>query len=482
MKRRNCCALLLAVCLLVTGCSGNTAAMDPAEELPCVTIQVFGGSGAEATARISQAASEITAEKLGCRVEFRFVERTDYSAELNRQRLGESLPDIFVVESQADLVEMVKGEELLCLDELLEGSALCEEIKSYEWYGTTMDGHTYAIPFNNSQPTSLGFCMRKDICDELGIDPAQITSMDQLHETLLRVKQSYPELVPVVPNYGEIAPVTVSEWDTSVYESKISSIGVLPYTEPMSETLEMITRTPAFWEWCQTLYRWSGEGLVMEDASFNQEARVSLMGAGNAFGGFVNYNASTVLNQEINVDQELCYAVLSEPYIDSGYSCLAFGISRTTEEPRLCIQVLELLYTDAGFLSLCTFGQEGVDYTLENGDYRSLLDETQRHVVNLWCWPNNRKLFDDEYRQQWQEEWSSAKVSPMMGFWFDSSACEQQAGACYQIMNRYYRALMNGEVDPDTAIPQLEKELLDAGGETVLAEMQSQFDRWTAEH
>lgn len=482
MRRLLCGVLSLSVLLTAAGCTLSTQPENQESDLPCINIQIFGGTADAAAQRISETASRITREKLGCRVEFQFVERTDYSAELNCQRLGDGLTDIFVVESNSDLVEMVASGEILCLDSLLQDSVLCDEINSYEWYSVTLDDHRYGVPFNNSQPTSLAFCMRMDICRELGIDPAQIKTMDQLQDALLLVQEKYPDLVPVVPNYSEIAPTNLGMWDTPIYDSRTSSIGVLPYNDPMTGQLSLITQTPQFWDWCRTMYRWNQQGLTLRYPSFNQEARVALMGAGKAFGGFMSYNASTALNQQINVIDELGYAILSEPYIDSGYSNLAFGISSRAENPALCVQLLELLYTDVDLLRLCTYGEEGIDYEVVDGEYHALTQETPHHVVNLWCWPNNRKLFEKEYLRQWEDEWKRAEISPMMGFAFDSSGCEQQAGACYQLMNQYYRMLMNGEGDPEILIPELEQKILAAGGETVLAEMQQQLNEWIAAH
>lgn len=479
MKRLLCGILSTVLCFAGVGCADSAPTTTQPEEFPCVTIQVFGGTGEAAAQRVSQAASRVTEEKLGCSVKFQFAERTDYSAELNRQRLGEDLSDILVVESKADLVEMVENGEILCLDSLLQNSSLRGEINSNELLDVMLNGSQYAVPFNNNQPTSLGFCMRADICRELNIDPTQITTMEQLHEVLLLVRDKYPDLVPVVPNYGDIPPTTVYRWETLIYDGKTSSIGVLPYDDPMPGQLELITQTEAFQDWCRTMYTWNCQGLLMEDASFNQEARVSLLGTGGAFGGFVSYNASTVLNQQINVDTELCYAVLSGAYIDSGYNDLAFGINSKTDDPDLCMRVLELLYTDVDFLRLCTLGEEGIDYEIVDGSYKAPEQTAQQYIVNLWCWPNNYKLFEQDYLQQWEDEWNDVQVSPMLGFSFDSSVCEKEANACYRLMNRYYRVLMNGETDPDVLIPQLEEQLLAAGAQTVLAEMQSQFAEWT---
>lgn len=466
-------ALLMAVLCFFAGC-GHPA--EVTEMLPTVTVLVMGGSDTEACRRISQAASELTAQELGCRVEIRMVERGDYRAAVDRMRLTGALPDIFVLDSKEWLRELQGEGELLCLDDLLTGETLLrQEITAVgEWNNVTVEGRVYGIPFNNNLPQTRAFMMRQDICDELGIDPAAITTLEQLHEALVTVQAAYPEMILVAGNYSDISPL--NWWEGISYKDKVSSAVVMPFDD--SGALKRITQLEEFRQWCQTMYRWQQEGLVMPELSFNQESRQELLNSGVAFGAFLRYNAAVTPLQQVNVKVPLCYAVFGTDTINYKDIACSFVMPAEAQAPETALRLLQMLYTNEELLRLCTCGQSGIDYVQEQGRYVTVGSGAGRYVTTFWCWPNNLRLFDEDVRAEVARQMEQTAPSAVEGFDFNAAGVEKELSACELVMEQYYQILVNGEIDPAQVLPEMDRQLLEAGVQRVQAEIQAQYDAW----
>jgi len=445
-------------------------------------IMLMGGNTSQALRRISDAASEISMEKLGCRVELHTISLSEYSSQLNKLQLDGELPDIFVSESKSMLAQLIDEKQVLCLNNyLLEYTKLTEEITSRtEWENVSLNGDVYAIPFNtNNEAYRFAFAMRADICAELGIRAEAITNLDQLHDILQKVKASYPDIIAVVPNFAKLSPSPA--WDTVSNRSGDCNVGVIPYRDKAADKLELITDVPEFWDWCRYMYSWNQEGLLMKDICFNQEPHQTLIQSGVAFGYFTRYTEGTAINQSINLEQPPVYAMLSGERVDYSENGLSFCIAAETEMPETSMEFLQLLYTDTELLSLCVYGQEGIDYTrLDDGSIRALNNSDAPYVITRWCWPNTSSL--DDVNKEGIASTENIQVSPAAGVWFDNSNFESEANACNKIMGQYYQALISGMLDPDIAIPKMRAELIEAGAMQVIEEQQLQLDKYMSEN
>ncbi len=68
-----------------------------------------------------------------------------------------------------------------------------------------------------------------------------------------------------------------------------------------------------------------------------------------------------------------------------------------------------------------------------------------------------------------------------MGFTFDATSVQTQMTAVSNVIQQYYPGIQCGSVDPETAIPEFEAALADAGYNDILEEKQAQLDAWLAE-
>lgn len=469
-------AVLLALAALLAGC----ASIQPGgAELPTLTVMVLGGSSQDALARISDAVSEITREKIGCTIQFEQSGRGEYEAALNEKALGDELPDVFAMPNQETLLQFVRNGKCRNLEAYLRGDSAWETLIDEEnWKTAEIDGLRYAIPFNNDRTHCYGFLMRGDICKALGADVQQITDLNALHELLVQVKEAYPQLYPIVPQYNEL---TMSPaWDDMG-----DGLGVLVYRDGgVSDAIELSVATPEFYAWCSAMYQWNREGLVMPDASFNTEPRLALFASGQAFGAFCNLTAYSVGDHAFHLGEEIVAVRLSGYRDDCNESRQSFCVSQNSQYPELCMDFLKLLYQDEDVLNLCIYGQEGIDHTMspEGVIQPAPEGEVAQYTIAGYCWPNRRNAAPMGGAQETGVDANEQELrSPAVGFAFDKTPVQSKMEVCLSIVERYRPGLLAGELSPDETIPIMLAQLKDAGVDDVIREKQRQYDAWRSE-
>ncbi len=176
------------------------------------------------------------------------------------------------------------------------------------------------------------------------------------------------------------------------------------------------------------------------------------------------------------------YVVLSPKKLDYANYNLSFSLSSDTKLAELSIKFLELLYNDKELLTLCIYGEEGVDYEITAGGdierpANSELSKNEQYISTSWVWPNRSSVILGN-KIEFPE--SDVIISPGIGFVFDSSTIQSKYSLCQAIQQKYYYPLMAGELNPDIAIPKFIAELKEAGAYDLINEKQKQFDSWLA--
>ena len=100
-----------------------------------------------------------------------------------------------------------------------------------------------------------------------------------------------------------------------------------------------------------------------------------------------------------------------------------------------------------------------------------------------WSWPNQSiaatlEGIDKDIWTQNKEFEAGAAVSPALGFKFDTSAVMNEITACNNVIAKYEPGLRWGELNPDETLPVFNKELYDAGLQTIMDEKQRQLDEF----
>ena len=435
-----------------------------------IRILTIGETSENALKRVSAALSEITLEQLGCRVEMTMIRPEEYDDRIDDLLLESDFADIFVCRNRTTLNKLLDGNYVYRLDRYLAGYPEFRRAVPDEdaWALTGADGYTYGIPFGNDDAYRWGFVMRQDICKALDIDPAAVTTLNELHRILLQVKEAYPNMVPVVSNRGRMDVFASPDLLVNGGGCLISG-----------EEVVSVTQMPEFVQRCALMGLWYREGLILSDAPTNREGIDTWLASGMAFGAFTQVDRYTVRELTYALDIPIECAVLDGTFYGDSVSDMCFAVYSYTKDVDLCLQVLKLIYTDPEVLRMCVYGQEGTDYTLSGTGAAIPSTETGSadRYVN-WCGPLRSSAPPPvtETDPDWYS--SAAHGGDENAFFFDNHTVANEIYQCSEVLEKYFGVLCAGMIDGKDGITMMEEELTAANMEAVREAMEQQRNNW----
>ncbi len=448
-------------------------------------VYMFGDADTEQTEAVAKAASEITNKKLNCDIELTRIGFGSYVTQMNLLLSSGEQVDIFPLFTLS-LTSLANAGQIHPITDILPeyGAQTLNSVSASDWACGSVSGDVFAFIPNKDKAADLGFIMRKDIVDELGINLDDVKDFNDLHDVLVKVKEAYPDMYPVVPDFRDargLAPV----------DTLGDNFGVLldPYNSD-SLTVENYFTSDIFKDVCDTSYAWAQEGLIMPDASSNTESGNNLIKTGKGFGRFSHMKVGFEEETEAAVGRDLVCWRYKEPLsYTSKLSSSLWCVSETSVDYDRAVALLNLMYTDPELSTLFIDGIEGVHYEYkEDGSigYPEGKDATTvGYARQAWGWPNEQitPVWEGDAPTLWEELNAfneSAKQSPAKGFVFDNSSVLNEVTAVTNVYDKYYQALLAGQLDPDTTIPIFVEEMDNAGLQTIIAEKQRQLDEWAA--
>ena len=192
---------------LLAGCGERAESAAESGTEPMVTVLMPGQSDETACVRISAALSEVTKQKLGFSVSIEQVAPTNYSAELWKRMVCQTMPDLFFLTENQPLDVYLNQNCILPLSALLEEyPGLKALFSEQQWASRTYYRRIYAVPARAVSMYQIGFLARVDWMRELDARPEEITDLDALHDLLMQVRQRRPNAEGVLPDNGQVFP------------------------------------------------------------------------------------------------------------------------------------------------------------------------------------------------------------------------------------------------------------------------------------
>lgn len=429
---------------------------------------------------VETAINEIAESKYGVHLNLTFVSMGNWLQQSNLLLTGDEVDVIAAF--MTPLTTYVKNGQLAPLDDYYASAA--DDFKAIwseeEIKGTTVDGQIYAIPNLRNFGNRFGLNIDKAIAEEFGIEPYHKWSLEEIDAFLHEVHEKYPDRYALVPQSGDTM-VNGWTWD-GLGDGKF--IGVIPDCGQGTEVQNLFD-TDDFQEFIGWTRKWYQDGLIMADALSNTEAGSQLIANQKAVSCFDNY-----------ANNELAGAVRTvviEPWsVANSYSELCYGINANSKNKDAAWTALQMLYTDKDVCVLLNNGIEGKHYT-KNDDGTISFPEGKTAAdcgygmadlywiapYSGWSNPidyNGPTFFEDLI--QFNKDTMKSKA---YGFFFDTSSVVDQYSACSNVMDKYYKALLAGTVDPESTIAQANGELEAAGLQDILTEKQKQLDDFFAQ-
>ncbi len=509
MKRKLLAALLIAIMALgITGCGissesesaenqtaeGSVKTADGEEagnnnfsdkEHVTLKIYMFGDADTAATEAISAELSKITNEKLNCGVELTRIGFGSYQTQLNLLLSSGEQVDVFPPFTLS-ISTLANSGQIHPITDLLPvyANETFTSVSDTDWACGTVGKDIYAFIPNKDKAADLGFMMRKDIVDKLGIDVSAIKDFDGLHDVLTQVKKAYPDMYPVVPDYQNM-------YSAFPIDNLGDYFGVLmdPYNSD-SLTVENYFSSDDFMELCKRSYQWAKDGLFMPDASSNTESGNNLIKSGKAFGRFSHMKVGFEAENSASCGTEIICWRYTEPLSYTGKLANSLWcVGENSVDYDRSVALLNLMYTDAEVSNLLVNGMEGVHYEFTDASKQFITYPEGKDAASVgysrlpWGWPNEQisYLWEGDSETLWSDlnEFNeSAAQSPAKGFIFDNSKVLNEVTACTNVYTKYFPALIAGQIDPESTIPIFLEEMDKAGLPAIMEEKQKQLNTW----
>ena len=262
-----------------------------------------------------------------------------------------------------------------------------------------------------------------------------------------------------------------------------------------STTVENYFATDWFKDTASMLYDWYQKGYISKDAGTNTESWRTVFKAGNVFSLFYAYHPGTPVEFQSSTGYEFEIVPFYDEQIinSSAYGSVIYSIAQNSENPEKAIQVLDYIYGSPEVMNLLNWGEEGIDYVVEdeeNGIINypdGVTADNVGYSYNCgWELPNQFIAYkwDGSDPQLW-EKWKNSTLPVLSrkhwGFVFDNSEYVDQVAALNNVISQYSGALLQRLRRSDELLPQFLEALDDAGIDDVIAAKQEQLDAFLAE-
>lgn len=470
---------VIVLVLLLAGCTfqDNPEPVESDEIRIELTLCGINSVNEETATRIGTRLEELLCEKLGTSISLKLmiIPLGNYNEQLNLMFLQEREPDLFAIYKQTEFNDLVSNGLLAPLNGLVTEYFLsADELPEAVWGLTTRQGVVYGIPqYTQQEGCCCVYLMDAKTAQEFQVDAQKRWSWDELHDLLLQIKAKYPETYPILPHYGVVGGPLGQD-------SLGDSLGVLVDASSPSTTVENWYTSEEYATFCRRMRQWYQEGLILPDAYDTQSNIYSMIESGLGQGG--------LFQNSYQQDERYVSLQLTDFTANLWNNPLVWGISKNCENPQEALKVLNIMYSDPDVALLLGFGEESIDYTLDESGRLTLLHSTTLDTYwhsNYWAWPGIDRLQGrianlGEFWILPQQE--TPIYSPAYGFVYDPSDVQLAVERCLDVVEKYEKGLACGFLDPESTIPAFAAELDQAGIGQIIAEKQRQLDIWLEAH
>lgn len=499
MKKKWIAGLLVAVMAIsATGCggSGSVGGSDSAKEdesEPYTVTMVIRGTQQQDEERVEKKINEILEKELNARLDLVVLPWASADQQLQLMLAGDEKIDVFYTNATKAVQYMHSG-QIVDMSELVDnyGNNLKEIFGEDVLKGNAVDGFLYGVPNQVERGSIPAIFMRKDLVEKYKIDTEAIKAPKDLETVFETVQAGEPDMTMLYSTNEKDAPMT--RLYGGDYLADTNCLGAIMDQEN-STTIENYYASDWYKENVSMLYNWYKKGYISQDAGTNTENWRTEIKAGNLFSLFYAYHPGTPVEFKSSTGYEfeiICFDDL--PIMNSyAYNKIIFTIAQNSENPEKTMEVLDYMYGSSEVMNLLNWGEEGVDYVLEDEENgiinypEGVTVDTVGYSLNLgWELPNqfiaykwsgsNPKLWE-----KMEEFNSSAKQSKALGFFFDNTEYESQVAALTNVVMQYASSLNTGSGDPEVYLPKFLDALEAAGMSKLIAAKQEQLDKWLAE-
>jgi putative aldouronate transport system substrate-binding protein len=485
--------IILALSLTLSACvpvvpGGGTTTTQPdtsGQTGPAVklTWYLVGNRQEPDTPKVLAEANKYLKDKLNVELELNvFGWGDDYDQKTNTAlAAGEPIDIIFTASWAANYNVNATSGYFKELNAYIEKYPAIKDILGEDFLnGSAINGKNYAVPTNKEKVHNWGYLLKKDLVDKYDMDVSKITSIESLEPFLKIIKDNEPEITPVCIATMD-APFQLLDWDRISDDDVPGAL----YPDNRDSTIINHFLAPESIEHYELMRDWANKGYIHQDAATMQN-QSELMKSGTFFAASQSLKPGKDAEVEATTGIEWVQVDVTRPVMSNRETTGALlAIPAASRNPEKAFQLIELLYTDKYFKNLIDYGIEDVHYKKVSDNVISLIDpdNSPYNPGHGWKFGDQFKdyLMDNEDPAKWEKflEFNDAGlVMNSLGFMFDKTNVETEISSCKNVVQAYYKQLFTGAVEVAPTIEAFKKELVGAGVDELIAEMQRQYDEW----
>lgn len=468
-------SLVLAMLFIVAcfaGCSNGEDDGTP------TLVWYVPGDAQPRLADVIEEINKITVEKIGAKVDLRFIDTSSYQERMDMNMASRDPYDLCFTGYINKYVDAVNNEALYCISDILDKApALKESIPDYVWEGASVNGKIYAVPNQQIFASSICVVMLKEYVDKYGFDISKVTKTEDIEPFLEVIKNNEPQLYPYRTNYGLSGFRSMDDkpfWGDvqAFYYAYENEDGTVTYDKKLSEERALKNS--------RILHDWYKKGYIRKDVATVANDNQDLL-AGKYFAWIATYKPGVEGEIKNSSNYEVVTAVVQKPKLTNVTSTM-IGIGKDSKNPELALKLIELLNTDKELYNLVCFGIEGVDYNKVGENRIETVSNSGYNPNASWKFGNqfNAYLVEGQSDNVWEETKAlndNSVVSPLIGFALDKSNIVGELTQVQTVMSKYSN-ISNGTVDPDTCFNECLAELKKAGIDKIISESEKQFNEF----
>ena len=516
MKRRIVSLVLAAgmISALLGGCGGTesssgteTGSSAAAEETDSdtldldteITIKMTNSGGVVDDAdRIEELINEITEEEIGVTVDIEWVDIGTYMEQINLMFSSQETCDLIML-MPTMYSSALNQNELMDITEYLDeyGQDIIDISGEYLDAFTYYEG-IYGIPVTREKGGYAWVDMRLDILEELDLveEAESMTCWTDYYELLAKVAEAYPDITPcyvssanqVGASLDGVYYIADEDWSDAIALDNLGDSNNLVYVDEDGNVQSYYT-SDLFYNSALRALDLFETGYVNTDAATNTDGGTVQCKNGQCFSWIASGESDNELTTSMNSEYEmLCVPIMQ--YFATTYTTTRWGfaVPYTAENPEAAVAFMNLLYTDSDLANLFVWGEEGVDWELNDEGFAQYVEGTDSSSYHSVTWATGSVLDLTPWEggltlEETEEVVENEEFSEYLGFVADTSDVEQEVTSCVNVVNEYYDALFSGVAGDETEsmFQEMSEKLEAAGINDIVESYQTQLDEWLAE-
>lgn len=483
--KRKCVALIGAAAMLASMCGSWTVMAEESEESVTITWYRKSWSANEDEKLVEAAINEYIEPLIGVKVNvLNSCESTEISLAL---AAGDDI-DLWWDAAWNNMNNFIAGNSAYDLTDVIDNyPALKESIPELVWDACKQNGKLWYIPVYKEAGEGYSLTVPTAQVEKYGWDLSSITELKDIEPMLEDLYNDGAEAAYIAGT--SYADFILRDLYANMAETSDGGVYAVVSREDPSTVVNFL-ETPEYEEFLNLMHSWFEKGYINEgEASENMsmDATVTeLRNTGdNGFCGWVSVPTDkSDATSRFGMDVEV--VPLTKNYADTDSAAgSVYMVNAKTEKLDAVMKFVELLSTDETLANLALYGIEGEHYNLVDGRVELISDSGYYYpgnwIVCSAAAPTMKVGEPEDKVEKYTEFNENLEVSVTNGFRFDKTNVEAEVTALDGVFAEYLALLSRGIYDPEEYLPKFQEAAKNAGIDTVIAEIQIQWDAFFAE-